>query len=95
MKVTLYLRLKHPQSEIVKYCLNLVKARDSILVEIVGDRLYNIMEVKPHYETYYRDYETYIELREEEFMSLPICADSEFIGVLFEGDDELNSKVVL
>lgn len=88
MKVTLYLRSKREQHEIVKYRLNLIKARDSVLVEITGDRLYNIMEVKPHYGTY-------MELREEEFMSLPMCADSEFIGVLFEGADELDSKVVL
>ena len=87
MKVTLYLRSKYDQHEIIKYSLSLIKARDSVLLEITGDRLCDIVEVKPHYETY-------MELREEEFMSLPICTDKEFIGVLFDGVDELDSKVV-
>ncbi len=89
MKVTLYIRSKCTPHEIKKHRLNLIKARDSVLVEIVGDKLYNIMEVKPDCN------EMYMELREKEFMSLPICANSEFIGVLFEGADELDSKVVL
>lgn len=88
MKVTLYLRLKCSPHEIIKYRLNIIKARDSVLVEVTDDRLFDIVEVKPHYGTY-------MELREEEFMSLPICAGSEFIGVLFDGADELDSKVVL
>lgn len=89
MKVTLYLRLKSNQREIIKRRLNLIKNRDSVLVEVTGDRLFDIFEVKPYTN------ETYMELREEEFMSLPICTSSEFIGVLFEGADELDSKVVL
>ena len=89
MKVTLYLRLKSNQREIIKRRLNLIKNRDSVLVEILFDGTVEILEVKPHTN------ETYMELREEEFMSLPMCAGSEFIGVLFDGTDELDSKVVL
>lgn len=89
MKVTLYLRSKCDPHEITKHRLNLIKARDSVLVEIAGDKLYNIMEIKPNCN------EMYMELHEEEFMSLPICANSEFIGILIDEFDELDYKVVL
>lgn len=89
MKVTLYLRSKCAPHEIKKYRLNLIKARNSVLVEIIGNGLFGINEIKPQVS------EFYMELREEEFMSLPICAGSEFIGVLFDETDELDSKVVL
>lgn len=90
MKVTLYLKSKDRPTKITKHRLNLIKTREnSVLVEIPFDGIVEIFEVKPYFN------ETYMELREEEFMSLPMCAGSEFIGVLFDGTDELDSKVVL
>lgn len=89
MKVTLYLKSKDKPVKITKHRLNLIKTREnSVLVEIPFDGTVEIFEVKPHFNG------TYIELREEEFMSLPFPL-KEFVGVLFEGCDELDSKVVL
>lgn len=88
MKVTLYLKSKDKPCKITKHRLNLIKNRDSVLVEIPFDGTVEIFEVKPYTDG------TYMELREEEFMSLPFPL-KEFIGVLFDGADELDSKVVL
>lgn len=88
MKVTLYLKSKDRPVKITKHSLNLIKNKDSVLVEIPFDGTVEIFEVKPHFNG------TYMELREEEFMSLPFPL-KEFVGVLFDGCDELDPKVVL
>ena len=89
MKVTLYLKSKDRPVKITKHRLNIIKTReDSVLVEITFDNLVEIYEVKPHFNG------TYMELREEEFMSLPFGLNS-FVGVLFDGCDELDSFVAL
>ena len=88
MKVTLYLKSQDRPVKITKHRLNLIKTREgSVLVEIPFDGLIEIYEVKPHKGIY-------MELREEEFMSLPFPL-KEFVGVLLDGCDELDSKVIL
>lgn len=88
MKVTLYLKSQDRPVKITKHRLNLIKTREnSVLVEIPFDGTVEIFEVKPHMGIY-------MELREEEFMSLPFPL-KEFVGVLLDGCDELDSKVVL
>lgn len=88
MRVTLYLKSQDKPVKITKHRLNLIKNKDSVLVEIPFDGIVEIYEVKPHFNG------TYMELREEEFMNLPFPL-KEFVGVLFDGCDELDSRVVL